>query len=307
MSRYIPADARIYGFHNESEQEAVARSTVSIAGAGGDGFQLGYKLAMMGVGQINIADPEVFEPENSNRVFGATAPNCGRNKAEVFKEMVSALPRDVKINVFSDGVTEDNVDDFMHGADLLIDESELRYLHVGTLLARKALQYNIPELFAMNIAFAGVATSFEPGSPHGFEKMMGVPQGAPLDELADMTVNYSRSIPYIPPYGDYETFVAVVNGAPLPSISQGVDMASAIGSTEAFLHLTSGVSNRRKSPTWSPRLRYMDAYTNKSGTVRFPRAEFYLGVAGLYAKTKLGINPSASYSDADRLRRSADQ
>jgi len=298
------ADSRNYGFWNENEQSRLHDSTVAIAGVGGDGFQLGYKLAMMGVGRLKVADPEVFEPENSNRVLAATEPNCGRNKAEVFQEMVSALPRDVKIDVYNDGVTPDNIDDFMDGVDLILDESELRYLHIGTMIARTALKNNIPSLLVMNIGFAGVATSFKPDTvTNGFEELMGIPKGMPLDEVADLKLDYSRAIPYIPAYGDFDTFKAVIDGAPLPSISQGVDVASAVGSTEAFLHLTAEAGNKRKTPTWSNRFRYMDAYTNKSGIIKHPRLSYYKGVATIVGRSVLNRNPKASYSTQERENR----
>lgn len=303
MSEYNRANARNFGFWTEQEQERLSNAKIAIAGAGGDGFQLGYKLAMMGVGHINVADPEVFEQENSNRVFGATSSNCGRNKAEVFQEMVSELPRDIEINVFSDGVTQENVDEFMHNANLVIDESELRYPHIGTLLARKAIQYDTPELYVMNIGFAGVATSFKPDPSSGFERLMGIPTTMPLDEVADLTIPYSRMIPYIPNYANFNTFMSVTEGASLPSVSPGVDAASAIGSTEALLHLAGDISGRRKRPVWSPRFRYLDAYTNKGGTIHFPRLSHHVGVVAMYARHKLGAAAPASYSLADLSRR----
>lgn len=297
--------SRNYGFYSEAEQEALAQSVVSIAGAGGDGFQLGYKLAMNGVGEIRVADPETFEAENSNRVFAATKNNVGRNKAEVFKEMAESLPSQPKIVVYKEGVNEDNVDEFTHGADLILDESELRYLHIGTMLSREAVKKSIPELLVMNVGFAGVATSFKPSKGKTFEKLMGIPKGMPLDEVAELEVDFARALPYLPPYGDHRTLLSVQKGASLPSISQGVDMASAIGSTEAVLHLTSMVKNHRKSPVWAPRYRYMDAYTNKSGVKHMPRTSYYLSAAAMMARSYTGRNPKADYTLDDIRRRSA--
>jgi len=290
-----PVNRRNYGFWSRDEQEALADSTVALAGAGGDGFQLGFKLAMMGVGTIRVADPESFEPENSNRVFAATESNCGKNKAEVFRDIVSDLPRNVAVEVYEEGVTPDNVDEFVQGADLVIDESELRYLGVGTALARRAIAHHVPNLVVMNIGFAGVATSYHPDNKHGFQQMMGIPESAPLDEVAEMELPYSRAIPYIPLYGDHRVFEAVISGAPLPSIAPGVDAASALGTTEAFLHLTAHVGNNRPQPTWAPHYKYTDVYTGQSGLIKHPRLSYYKGVATMYARSKLGLNPIASY------------
>lgn len=291
---------RNYGFWNKPTQEALSHSKVSIGGVGGDGFQLGVKLAMMGVERFSVADPEVFEIENSNRVFGATSKNYGRLKAEVFRETVLNIRPDATVDIFTDGVVKDNVEAFMHDADLVLDETELTYLEVGTMVAREARKRNIPDLLVMNIGFASIATSFNPQSKNTFEKMMGIPKDMPLDEVAEMSVDFSRCLPYIPNYADISTLEAVQEGASLPSISPGVDVASALGSTEAFLHLTAGVNERGRKPTWSPKFRYMDAYNGKSGTINFPRVSHYLGLAAMATRSQIGLNPRASYSQAER-------
>lgn len=292
---------RNYGFWHSSEQERLSDSTVAIAGVGGDGYQLGYKLAMMGVGELRVADPEVFELENSNRVLGAVQEHIGVNKAEAFSRDVERLGHGTNVQIFKDGVTTETVDEFLTGADLVIDETELRYLHIGALISRQALEKSIPTLMVMNVGYAGVATSFKPDPrAKGFHEMMGVPRGMPLDEVAELTLDYSRAVPYIPAqYAHMDTFRSVIEGAPLPSISPGVDIASGMGSTEAFAHLTATIKNHRRAPTWFPQIRYMDAYTNKSGIIRRPRFAFASGVLKMYARTSLGLNPEASYTARD--------
>jgi molybdopterin/thiamine biosynthesis adenylyltransferase len=297
-----PEYNRNYGFWNEAEQQCINNAKVAIAGAGGDGFQLGIKLAMMGVNKFSIADPEVFERENSNRVFGAKNGTYGRNKAEVFRDMVHDVRPDALVEVYTDGVNEDNVGDFISGANLVLDESELTHLELGTMIARAARREGIPDLFVMNVGFAAIATSFHPTHGKTFEDIMGIPKNTALDEVADMKVDFSRCLPYIPKYVDVTTLQAVQEDedAPLPSISQGVDVASAIGSTEAFLHLTSSVNNKRRSPTWAPKFRYMDAYNGASGIIRTPRLSYCLGVAAMAGRSLLGMNPLASYRKEER-------
>ncbi|MFZ2545171.1 MAG: ThiF family adenylyltransferase [Candidatus Saccharimonadales bacterium] len=305
MARRVdnPAFHRNYGFFSEDEQQAINKATVAIAGAGGDGFQLGYKLAMMGVGTLKIADPEVFEIENSNRVFGATKSHIGQNKAKVFREMVSQLPSPPRVVIFEEGVTEENITEFVSGADLVLDESELTYPQVGVMLAREARKVGIPELLVMNIGFAGVATSFHPYRGVTFEHMIGMSAETPLSEITYGNVTIDRFLAYLPEYGDLATLNEVKKGAPLPSITQGVDVASAVGSTEVFLHLTAHIHNNRRTPTWAPRMRYMDSYTNKSGTIRFPRISYYHRAVCMAIRSKLGLNPVASYHVSDRNRR----
>jgi len=298
--------SRNYGYWNEEEQKKICDSNISIAGVGGDGFQLGLGLVRMGVQNISIADPEVFEPENSNRVPGAIVKNYGKNKAEVFASMAREINPDINVTVFNDGVTQDNVEDFMQKADLLIDESEIRYLHIGTMLARTARKLMIPNMTVMNIGFAGVATSFDPQKNNGhftFEQLMGISEDMPLDDVKNLKVDFSRILPYMPGYGDLEVFKAVNDGAPLPSIVQGVNIAAGLGTTQAFLHIVNSKNNHRPSPVWASKFLYNDSYTNRSGIIELPKMSYYLGLAKIIGRSAIGINPKASYSEAERKSR----
>lgn len=299
-----PEFSRNYGFWNEDEQRAIMAATVAIAGVGGDGFQLGLKLARMGVSRFSIADPEVFEPENVNRVEGATVSAFGRNKAEMFRERILDINPDAEVNVFLDGVTEENIEDFMQGASLVLDESELTKPEIGTLIARRARHQGIPDLLVMNVGFAAQVTSFAPASSWTFERFMGFSPDTPLDEIAAAGVDLSRCLPYIPAYTDLRSLQAVLGEdgappAPLPSISIGVDAASAIGSAQAFLHLTAAVKNRRRSPVWAPRLAYTDAYRLRTRVVRAGKASHVRHLLLAAARQKLGINPLGSYTLTD--------
>lgn len=299
-----PEYQRNFGFWNEQEQSAMSDSVIAIAGCGGDGHDLARSIAMMaGPKEIRIADPEVFEPENSNRVSWADTTTYGRSKVDVLEEGINAIRPDTKVVSYTDGVTLDNVEEFVQGADLVLDESELTYLNIGTAISRETRKHNVPTLVVMNIGFAAIATSFDPARKYDFEKMMGVPKGMPLDEVKELEVDFSRCLPYIPAYGDLATLKAVQNGASLPSIVQGVKAAAALGSTEAFLHLTSSINNRRRSPTFAPQWRYMDAMNAEGGVIRHPRLNYYGRAILMAARSAARLNPETSYDDAARARR----
>lgn len=305
-SRSHPEFSRNYGFWSKSEQEAMSEKVVAIAGCGGDGHDLGIAIAMMsGPKEIRIADPEVFEPENSNRVAWADETTYGRMKVDVMAETIAKLRPQTQVKIWREGVTAENAEEFVGGADIVLDESELTHLEIGTAVAREARKNGIPNLLVMNIGFAAIATSFDPHARYTFERMMGVSDDMPLDEVADVPVDFSRCLPYIPSYGDLTTLRAVEQGASLPSVVQGVKVASAIGSTEAFLHMTREVGNRRPSPTFAPRWRYMDALTGDSGVIRHGRLNYAVRAANMAVRSKLGLNPRASYSAFDREDRQA--
>jgi len=292
-----PQFARNYGFWNQTEQQALLDAHVAIAGVGGDGFQLGQKLAMMGVQHFSVADPEVFEPENVNRVPGARTSTIGKKKAEVFKDTILDINPDASVKVFTDGVTADNVEEWMHGATLSYDESELTYPHIGTMVAREARRLNIPNVLVMNIGFAAQVTSFDPESRATFERIMGFADDMPLDEVAEQKIDFSRCLPYLPTYVDLGTFKAVSKGSSLPSIAPGVDQASAIGASQGFLHIVGPTSKHRPQPVWAPRFKYIDSLTNKTGETRFPRISHYKHLAGMATRTALRMNTPLQYGE----------
>jgi molybdopterin/thiamine biosynthesis adenylyltransferase len=300
---YAPEFSRNYGFWSEAEQQAIMDAHVAIGGVGGDGFELGQRLARMGVAKFTVADPEVFEPENANRVPGATHDNYGRKKAEVFREEILRINPEAEVRVFDEGVTKENIESFMEGATLAYDETELTHLELGTMIAREARRRKIPNVLIMNVGFAALATSFHPEDKHTFERMMGIPEDMPIDEVAKQKLDLSRCVPYLPKYVDVKTLKAVEEGAPLPSIVQGVGIASAMGSTQGFLHMVNGIEKHREKPTWAPTFAYMDAMGHQSGEIRFPRLSHYVRGLKMALRSKLGMNVHTSYSETERKNR----
>ena len=260
-----PKLARNYGFWSADEQQALIEADVAVAGVGGDGYLLGLSLVRMGVGRLRIADPEVFELENFNRVPGAGHHNLGRPKVDCFFEDALAINPSLKIEVYDEGVTVNNVDQFVEGADLIIDESELTKIEIGVTIADRARVRRIPNLQVMNIGFAAQVTSFHPVDQPTFRDMIGVSEDLSVEQVAQQGLDLSAVLPYLPPYLDEDVFIAAAGGAPLPSIVQGVNLASAIGASQAFLHLTAGVpGSRRPEPLWFPQILYVDALTGQS-------------------------------------------
>ena len=260
-----PRLARNYGFWSAAEQQALVAADVALAGVGGDGYLLGLSLVRMGVGRLRIADPEVFEAENINRVPGANHPNLGRRKVDCFFEDALAINPSLKLEVYPEGVTADNLGPFLHGADLVIDETELTRLELGTMIADRARHLGIANLQVMNIGFSGQVTAFHPTRRPSFRDMIGVDEDTPLEEVADIDLDLRRVIPFLPDYLDDIVLTAIDEGAPLPSIVQGVNVAAALGASQAFLHLVAGAEGSvRPEPVWFPEIVYSDSLSGET-------------------------------------------
>ena len=122
--------ARNIGWLGDTEDEARSRQTVlrdavvGVAGCGGIGGSMADRLARLGVLHLRIADLDTFEYSNINRQLGAGVTTIGKNKAEIVASTIHSMVPDVAIDVFTDGITRENADEFIAGCDFVLDEIE---------------------------------------------------------------------------------------------------------------------------------------------------------------------------------------
>ena len=79
------------------EQERLANAKVLVIGAGALGNELLKNLALLGVGQVVIADMDRIELSNLSRSVLYRAEDCGRFKAEVAAERAMELYPEMKV------------------------------------------------------------------------------------------------------------------------------------------------------------------------------------------------------------------
>ena len=291
------------GFWNDATQQAILDTTVAIGGAGGAGYMVGLELARIGVQRFDIADPETFEAANGNRVFGVRAETLGRNKAEVFRSDILAINPQAEVRVYTDGITRDNLIEFMSRADLVLDATELNMPDLGTMVCREGRRRGIPVLNVEYVGHGAQVTSFDPHSSFTFERMMGLDENASLDDIAKQRIDSSRFLAYIPRYGDLTTLMAIRDGAPLPSNMIGAGTAAQLGVAEAVKHIRRRVGQKHVKPTFAPRVRWYDPYSGTSGQTRFPRVSYYRHLAAAVVFNKLGKHEPAAYTEHARALR----
>ncbi|MCA9348055.1 ThiF family adenylyltransferase [Candidatus Saccharibacteria bacterium] len=281
--------SRNRGFFSNSEQERLRNATVAIAGAGGDGGLLAEQMVRAGVGKIRLADPEEFGPENINRQAFSGMDVVGMNKAMTVARGLLKINPWLDVEVYTDGVTGDNIEDFSHDADLIIDETEFTMPELGTMINREARKIGAPVLMAMNIGFGAQVTSFVEGRGKTFEQWLGIPDGMPLDEVKDYDVEVSKWLAHLPSYASLDVFQRVSNGEmSAPSLAGGVALAAGVASEQAMRHLLTG--NKRGRPVVAPGAIYVDPVDGMK-TVRNTKHSFYRSLAKVIARNKLGLIP----------------
>ncbi|CAN5741295.1 ThiF family adenylyltransferase [soil metagenome] len=167
---------RNIGWITPREQDRLRHSVVGIAGCGGMGGLLAAIFARLGIGEIRIADCEVFDVSNLNRQFAATSSTIGSSKAFETARMVRAITDDMTLAVYPQGITEKTVDQFLDGCDIVCDEIEFWALGARILLHERACQVPIPLVNCSTVGFGTRLFLFD-HTGMTMEEMVGISLG----------------------------------------------------------------------------------------------------------------------------------
>lgn len=115
---------RNLGWVTAEEQLLLSKATVAVAGCGGMGGVGAELLLRAGIGQIRLADPELFDPSNIHRQVAAGVATVGTPKAFATTRRLREISDDTTLVVYPQGVTPENCAHFVSGANLVLDEVE---------------------------------------------------------------------------------------------------------------------------------------------------------------------------------------
>ncbi len=118
--------------------DALSRSTVGIAGAGGLGSNVAMLLARAGVAKLIVADFDVVEPSDLNRQF-YFLDQIGRLKVEALAENLKKVNPYSTYEMHPVKITPENVATIFGGVDLLVegfDQADQKQMLVEAWLTR---------------------------------------------------------------------------------------------------------------------------------------------------------------------------
>jgi len=127
---------------SEENMAKLAGSKVAVAGIGGVGSIIVEMLARNGIGNLKLAEPDPYEDKNLNRQLFATLDTVGINKAVAGAERVKKINPHCNIQVYDKGVNLSNVRDFVHGADVLLVQTDTESSKI--IMHRVAKEFKIP-------------------------------------------------------------------------------------------------------------------------------------------------------------------
>jgi len=153
---------RNIGWITHEEQKMLRRSVVGIAGCGGMGGLLASIFFRLGVGEVRIADCEVFDISNINRQFAAGRGTVGKSKTFETARMTRAVTDDATLVVYPQGIAEKTAASFLDGCDIGCDEIEFWAVGARILLHQEARRLRIPLFNCNTVGFGTRLFLFRP-------------------------------------------------------------------------------------------------------------------------------------------------
>jgi len=142
-------------------QERLKSTTVAVVGVGGLGCPASLYLAAAGFGRIILIDEGRFELSNLNRQIHGWQRDIGRLKVEAAKEKLTALNPDVEVEMQTIKLTEENVDEALGEADIVVDG--LDNWRTRFLVNEHCVRHRKPFIHAGVRALYGQMTTIKPG------------------------------------------------------------------------------------------------------------------------------------------------
>lgn len=160
---YDLAYSRNIGWVTEQEQQSLRNKRIAIAGLGGVGGEHLLTLVRLGIGKFNLSDFDEFGCENTNRQSGATIRTYGQKKLDTMVAMAKDINPELEINVFPDGIDENNTSEFLKDVDCYVDSLDFFAVEARKRVFRLCAELQIPATTAAPIGMGTAYLNFMPG------------------------------------------------------------------------------------------------------------------------------------------------
>lgn len=247
---------RNIGMITEEEQNKLRMTTIGVAGIGGVGGAALFNLVRIGIGSFKIADPEDFAYSDLNRQQGSGYETIGSKKIEVVQKALKSINPHVSIDAFPEGLTDNNLENFLEGVSLVIDGLDFFCLSIRKGLFDACRKRGI---YILSCPIFGFGTSLAVFSPEGpsFEQFFG-----PIPKQIDTqyAMSFGRSFfPSFPKYINLAVYLeAMQKNKPIPSFATSCSLSGAITAAEAVFILLD-----KKKPICVPLIRHYDLFDDK--------------------------------------------
>lgn len=155
-------------------QLKVRNLKVGVAGLGGMGSNIAEILVRLGVGCLHLADPDRIEASNMNRQVVANLNTLGQMKVSACMAELLSIEPDLQVKEFPDGIHKDNVDLFVEGLDIVINEIDVLHVDKQILLLEAAMKRKIPVYTTLVVGLGIHLYKFSPESEYSPRDFLGL-------------------------------------------------------------------------------------------------------------------------------------
>lgn len=163
MDYYRELTSRNFHFVPSETQTALSKLDILIAGCGSTGGACIEPLARLGVRNFRLADNGSYELSNLNRQH-ARLDALGKNKAVFHSEEIFSIQPYAKVDVYAEGITEENLDSALNGAVLVMDAVDVTTrsgIEMKIRLHEECARRKIPVFSALDVGFRQWGASFD--------------------------------------------------------------------------------------------------------------------------------------------------
>jgi len=257
MFDYEQAFCRNNNLCKSWNQDKIRQAKVAVIGCGGVGGLHAMNLARMGIENIILVDPDVFELSNLNRQYGSSTKSVGRHKVVVVKRDIVAINPEAKVDVIVGRFCLDNASDIIHEVDIIIDGLDVFSFQARLELYRTARAYGKTVINSGPFSFGAGLIVFGKDSM-AFEDYFDIHDcSKPIENFVKLCVGMTPSLMYLK-YVDIEKIkknMFVVGG---PCLNATMMMAASFVGTEVVRHILEPETTR-----YAPYSLHYDAYRRK--------------------------------------------
>ena len=139
----------------EAGQRKLLDSAVVVAGCGGLGASIANTLVRLGIGHVKIIDRDKVELDNLHRqiLYDETDVELGQPKTIIAAKKLGQINSQVAIEPVVAYINADNIEDLIHGTDLLLDATD--NFETRMLLNDACIKHDISWIYAGVMAAYG--------------------------------------------------------------------------------------------------------------------------------------------------------
>lgn len=160
--------------------DVLSQAYIAQSGLGGVGGVAFQALVRMGFRRFKLAENGLFDPPDMNRQPGASAPTMGRPKLDYYAEWASNINPSVELELYPQGISVDNIEDFLHGVSAYIGVIDVeKGQDVKAKSSEIARRMRIPLFSAGVIGFGAFMVNHSPDgmTPDAFWGSFTRPEG----------------------------------------------------------------------------------------------------------------------------------